>query len=121
MLIDATFTKDIKAIAENEIINESQVNILISTDELLANSKQIYEKYKSEARLSPRDNIYLQVDGSIFGDKENLPKTSFQLLSEIGTGIEYFNLHNVSKLCGFELLFSLIDLRKKGYIKVISL
>lgn len=120
LLIDSYDNKGIKYIVEPEIIENYNRNIHFPYSVLLKKAKFIINNYKISKNNRPPDNISIYIDPKFIESGEELTAEEFELMTVLIDFQDVKSIYMHCKLLEYEITNSLVGLRKKKALKVIS-
>lgn len=120
LIVDLDSIVDIKLVVEPEVIADNDIDFTLKIEDLKANIKTIYEEHNEAKKLRPSDSLRILISPNYIESGE---KPNFNEFSVLKTMVEFSKIEEIYKntdLFDFEITNSLVNLRKKGAIKVVK-
>lgn len=120
LIVDLDSIVDLKLVVEPEVVNDSDIEFTLKIDDLKSNMKAIYEEHIEAKKLRPSDVLRVMINANYVESGE---KPNYNEFSVLKTMVEYSKIEDIYKntdLFDFEITNSLVNLRKKGAIKVVK-
>jgi hypothetical protein len=107
-------------VVEPEVINQEKIQFELKVSDFEEEFRQVYEKIESCKKLKPPPNKRLLVNPDFICRGDNISASEFDVMCTISDFGKVSDIYKNSPLLEFEVTLSLVSLRKKGALKVVS-
>ncbi|MBT3236825.1 MAG: hypothetical protein HN353_12795 [Bdellovibrionales bacterium] len=110
-----------KYVIEPEIIFEHEHSFSLDGDEFNQLLIKIHREYDQLLKQRPSDSLQIKINATFLHQGEGIDTNEFDLLKLLSSQQSIADLSAQTTLTEFELLKSIISLRKKGAIRVLAI
>lgn len=110
----------LKYIIEPELISDEAISCFYSFEEYLNFVHEIKKQVEIHKRYRPARDLKLTINGAFIDQGESINSDEFDVLCTISDYSKIEEIYKFSVSCEFDITNSLISLRKKGALKVVS-
>lgn len=118
---DVSNAYELKLVVEPEVVSESECSFDWTVSELKQQSRNVYENYLSTKRLRPPAHLKLLLNADFILEGDQIGADEFDVLSTISDYSKVQDIYDHCALMEYEITRALINLRRKGAIKVAAL
>lgn len=107
-------------VVEPEIVSMAEAIFEMDYEQLVTASQRVYSAYRESLKLRPPDHLRLLIDPDFISRGANISYWEFETLAVISDFNKVEDIFRESPLLEYQTCNSLVSLRKKNAIKVLS-
>lgn len=107
-------------VVEPELVDETERQIHYPFSVLKNKTAEILKKYRESLKLRPPENVKILIDAKFMEDTTDITPEEFDVLLSLTEWSSPHDIYQHCQLMDHEITWSLVNLRKKGALKIIA-
>ena len=117
-LIDEVKNHCVKVVVEPEVVDEIRTNVFYGYSDLIRKLKDSIVLYEKTKNLKPLDSLRIFLHDGFIKEGKNVSAEEYDVMCTISDYNRVSEIYKSSELLQHEITSALVNLRKKGAIKV---